>query len=109
MQVNVDQVGLVSFSSDAELEQRLTHQASSVKQAIDQLWASGMTNITEAIETTQQELTSHRHNPAALPVIILLSDGQPTAGGDPAPPHKPPSRPGHASSPSVWDTMSMMI
>ncbi|HSD83337.1 MAG TPA: VWA domain-containing protein, partial [Anaerolineae bacterium] len=78
-----DQVGLVSFSSEARLDQRLTHQAGLVKQAIEALASDRVTNIAAAITTAQQELVSNRHNPAALPVIILLSDGQPTAGGNP--------------------------
>ena len=82
MQLSVDQVGLVSFSTHAWLDQQLTHQGDSVKQAIDALPANGLTNLAEGITTTQQELASSYHNPAAWPVIILLSDGQPTTDGD---------------------------
>lgn len=64
----------------ARLDQQLTQNGDLVKQAIDALSAGGSTNIAAGINTAQQELTSSRHNPAATPVIVLLSDGRPTIG-----------------------------
>jgi len=85
MDLSMDQVGLVSFSDAATLNQVLTQMAGPVRTAIDGLVASGATNITDAITQAQAELTSARHRTGNQPVIVLLSDGQPTAGGDPRP------------------------
>jgi len=85
MDLSVDQAGLVSFSDAATLNQMLTQMAGPVRTAIDGLVASGATNITDAITQAQAELTSARHRTGNQPVIVLLSDGQPTAGGDPRP------------------------
>ncbi len=78
-----DQSGLVSFSDNASLDQTLTPQVGLVRAAIDRLAAGGNTNIAEAITLAQAELTSPRRRPANQPVMVLLSDGNPTAGGDP--------------------------
>jgi uncharacterized protein YegL len=85
MDLSTDQVGLVSFSDVATLNQVLTQMAGPVRTAIDGLVASGNTNITDAITKAQAELTSARHRTGNQPVIVLLSDGVPTAGGDPRP------------------------
>jgi uncharacterized protein YegL len=85
MDLSMDQVGLVSFSDAATLNQVLTQMAGPVRTAIDGLVASGATNITDAITKAQAELTSARHRTGNQPVMVLLSDGQPTAGGDPRP------------------------
>ena len=85
MDLSMDQVGLVSFSDAASLDQTLTQMAGPVRTAIDGLVASGSTNIADALSTAQGELTSGRHRASNQPVLILLSDGQPTAGGDPRP------------------------
>jgi uncharacterized protein YegL len=85
MDLSTDQVGLVSFSDSATLNQVLTQMAGQVRTAIDGLAASGLTNITDAITQAQAELTSGRHRAGNQPVMVLLSDGQPTAGGDPRP------------------------
>lgn len=83
MDLSTDQVGLVSFSTEATLDQGLTQAAGLVRTAIDDLSATGDTNITDALTKAQAELTSPRRRPANQPVLILMSDGQPTSGGDP--------------------------
>jgi Mg-chelatase subunit ChlD len=75
---DVDQVGLVSYADWASLDHELASGESgfdSVKSAIDGLSASGYTNIGDAVYDAQQELESVRHNPDAIPVIVLLTDG----------------------------------
>jgi len=79
-QLQSDQVGLVSFSDSARLDQQLMQSESVIKQGIDNLQALGETNIASGIAQAQMELTSSRHNPLATRVMILLSDGRPTAG-----------------------------
>ncbi|MGB9872617.1 MAG: VWA domain-containing protein [Anaerolineae bacterium] len=78
MNMAQDQIGLVSFADSATLNQQLTHSANAVKSAIDALSAGGSTNMTAGINAAQAELTSSRHNLAARPVILFMSDGQPT-------------------------------
>lgn len=83
MDLPTDQVGLVSFSDNAVLNQTLTSSAGPVRAAIDALVADGATNIAEAITTAQAELTGGRHKSDNQPVLVLLSDGKPPAGSDP--------------------------
>ena len=75
---DVDQVGLVSYSDWASLDHVLTSGVSGfndVKTAIDALSAGGYTNIGDGVYDAQQELESVRHNPDAIPVIVLMSNG----------------------------------
>jgi hypothetical protein len=75
---DVDQVGLVSYADWASLDHELTSGVSafnSVKTAVDGLSTGGYTNIGDAVYMAQQELESARHNPDAIPVIVLLTDG----------------------------------
>ena len=75
-----DQAGLVSYNSSATLDQKLTNSLARLEQAIAGIpSADGFTSISLGIKTAQQELMSSRHNPDALPIIVLLSDGMPTA------------------------------
>jgi uncharacterized protein YegL len=83
MDLTMEQVGLVSFSTAANLDSMLTNTAGPVRTAIDGLVASGGTNIADAITMAQGELVSGRHRPSNQPVMVLMSDGQPTSGGDP--------------------------
>lgn len=79
-----DQVGVVSFSTSAQLVHHLTHDFNAVKSAIQGLEYSGWTNMSAALNTGQAELVSVRHNPSARPVIILMSDGVPEEVDTPA-------------------------
>jgi hypothetical protein len=75
---DVDQVGLVSYATAATLDHELASGVSgfnSVKDAIDGLSDGGYTNIGDAVWAAQQELESGRHNPEAVPVIVVLTDG----------------------------------
>lgn len=78
-----DQVALVSFSDSATVNQVLSANAGPVRAAIDGLTAGGGTNIEDGIARGQAELASPRHVASHQPVMVLLSDGRPTAGGDP--------------------------
>ncbi len=80
-----DQVGLVSYSSSAILNHRLSRTAGTVRAAIDALVASGQTNITEGIDKAQEELESVRHVPENRPIMILMTDGQHNVGPGPGP------------------------
>ncbi|MET0625293.1 MAG: VWA domain-containing protein [Pyrinomonadaceae bacterium] len=80
LQLATDQVGIVSFSSGGQLNQPLTHDGARAKAAIDSLGASGGTNIGSGITSARIELTGVRHNPNSAPIMILLSDGENSAG-----------------------------
>ena len=77
MDLSVDQVSLVSFSSSARLDQPLTQDSTAIKNKIDSLSATGGTDIADAIRDAHSELRSSRHKPANQPVIVLLTDGKP--------------------------------
>lgn len=71
-----DQVGLVSYSDSASLDEQLTDNFTSVQSAIDGLSANGCTNIAAALCKARREATSSNANSGAVPVIVLLSDGK---------------------------------
>ena len=76
---NADQAGLASYNSAATLDQKLTNSLQALDQSIHSIpAAAGNTSISLGLHTAQAELVSARHNPQALPVLILLSDGLPT-------------------------------
>src|SRR3954451_24608172 len=57
----------------------LTNSLIALNQAIAGLpAASGYTSISLGLQIGQNELASSRHRLSALPVLVLLSDGQPT-------------------------------
>ena len=76
---NADQAGLASFNSTATLVQELTNNLQALDKAIHSLPApSGETSISLGVQTGQTELLGTRHNPQALPILLLLTDGLPT-------------------------------
>jgi len=82
---NADLAGLVSYNNNATLDQRLTNSATALRQAIGSMPAAdGYTSISRGLQTAQDELASSRHNPEALPVLVLLSDGMPTLDDTPS-------------------------
>ena len=82
---NADQAGLASYNSTATLDQKLTNNVQILNQAIHSLpGANGSTSISSGLQTAQTELVSSRHNPQALPVLVLLTDGLPTGSDTPS-------------------------
>ena len=84
MDLTNDTVGVVSFKKLATLNKELTHNGNDAKNVINGLIAGGAGNMGEGIRIAQQELTVNC-SPDAQPVILLFSDGIPTAhspGGD---------------------------
>ena len=75
-----DQLALVSFADAALLDQGLTRQAGLVRAAIDRQAASGNTDLIGGLEVARAELLGSRHLAGNQPVVVLLSDGQPTTG-----------------------------
>jgi uncharacterized protein YegL len=83
LEFNADQSGLVSFSSTANLDQGLTPDHNNTIAAIQGLFAGGGTAMGSGISVAQVELTSTRHRYEAVPVMVLMSDGDHNQGPDP--------------------------
>src|SRR3972149_7670785 len=80
------QLGVVSFADQATLDQPLSSNPAAAKAAIDSLSAGNLTAIGEAIKTAQKELGGPNHKTSNIPIMVLLSDGQNTAGEEPQTP-----------------------
>lgn len=83
MQTN-DQVGLVTFATEAQVTRTLTADKPFVKQTIGSLFIdpeeeTGSTNTGDALYASLQELTSMRHSTEARKVLVILTDGLATA------------------------------
>jgi len=82
-----DQVAVVTFASEAGVATELTNLHGAVANSIlgltiDPKEEVGFTNTVAAITAAQAELNSDRHNPDARRVLVILTDGLPTAAGD---------------------------
>lgn len=82
-----DQIGVVTFATRAETTTSLTDLHGAVANAIASLEIApaeevGFTNTIQALEQAQAELNSNRHSEDARRVLVLLTDGLPTAAGD---------------------------
>lgn len=82
-----DQLGLVTYATDAEIVSPLTSAHGAVGATIRGLTIApeeegGSTNTGDAINRAREELTSTRHNDNARKVLILLTDGLATGPGD---------------------------
>ena len=79
-----DQIGLVSYSTDASCALHLTHDYSSVNSTIDGLNPSGWTATRKALYTAISEMSTHKNpDPDAVHAVILMSDGEYNYYGDP--------------------------
>jgi uncharacterized repeat protein (TIGR01451 family) len=78
MDLTNDTIGITSFASTATLNQGLTHNDTAAKNSINSLTYNGFTNTGEGIRIAQQELTENCP-PNATPIILLFTDGLPTA------------------------------
>jgi len=78
-----DQGGVASFTNVANVDQTLTTNVSAVMAAFNGIIPGGSSYIGAGIAAAQAELTSARHNLAATPMIVIVSDG--ADGGAPAP------------------------
>lgn len=77
-------VGLVSFSSNATLVVALTDDPAALIAGLDRLQAGGSTNITAAVLTADAALRN-QGRAKAMPVMVLLSDGQHTEANSGSP------------------------
>ncbi len=79
-----DQISVVTFASEAKLEQALSNNASSVASlistlSIDPKEEQGNTNTGAALELALLEIQSERSNQDARQAVVLLTDGLATA------------------------------
>jgi len=85
----VDQVGVVTYATDAARPQPLGASRTAAQAAVRALTITpaaevGATNIGAAIRQAHEEFESTRHNVGARSVLVLLTDGRATApGADP--------------------------
>ena len=77
-----DRIGLVTFSTDAQLLQPLTTNRVGLKTAIADLQIGGKSALGEALQLSRQTLLSDGREEASL-VAVLLTDGQSNIGRDP--------------------------
>lgn len=75
-----NQVGLITFASEAEMVQNLTSNPRQLLRAIPDLGDDGGTNMLAAMQMAEAELLGPRGRPEARKVIILLTDGRPNDG-----------------------------
>ena len=82
-----DQLGLVTYATDARVVSPLTSTHTMVGSTIRELVIlptdeQGSTNTGDAIHRAREELTSERHSADARKVLILLTDGLATGPGE---------------------------
>lgn len=82
-----DQVGVVTFATDASITSPLSNNLASAATLIREILIDageeqGYTNTGRGLEVAAEELNSVRHNADARKVLVLLTDGLATAPGD---------------------------
>ena len=78
-----DEFSLITFSSEAQVavtSGMVGPRRSAIEEAIDSANNGGGTNIGEALALAYQQARVHEAGSQAVPVVMLLSDGQPTVG-----------------------------
>lgn len=79
-----DQVGIVTFATDAVINRQLSNKLTEVSDVVSDLFIdpkeeTGSTNPGEAFIKALEELSSQRHSTEARKVVVLLTDGLATA------------------------------
>ncbi len=82
-----DQIGVVTYATDASFASPLTTNSATVETLVSKLSIApkeerGSTNVGDALKLMTEELTSERHNADARKVAILFTDGLANAGGE---------------------------
>jgi Flp pilus assembly protein TadG/uncharacterized protein YegL len=82
----IEQVGLVSYASDSRVDQTMTTDVSQIDSELQNIWVNGLTNIEAGLQTGTTMLTDpNQTRPYAAKTMILMTDGNVTAGGSPVP------------------------
>jgi len=77
---SLNQVGLISFSTDVDLVQGLTSNPRQLIRAVPDLGDDEGTDMLTAFQLADREFASERARREARKVIILLTDGRPNSG-----------------------------
>jgi len=75
MDFSVDRVGIVQFDDSAQVLQSLTNDSGEIDNAINSITVAGGTNVADGLTVAYEALKPDRRVDA-VPVIIVLSDGQ---------------------------------
>ncbi len=78
MVVGRDQAALIQFNNEALVLEPLSGDIATVSAGLDRLTQAIGTRIDLALQTAQAELTGPARKPENNPVLILLTDGEPT-------------------------------
>lgn len=78
---NGSRIGVISFETNAVVNLPLSTNAALIKTTIDSLVSGDLTNHEAAFQLAQSQLSAT--NPSNNKVIIIMTDGMKTAGGDP--------------------------
>lgn len=73
--LGADKVGLISFAATSVVERVLTTNFTLVTSNLYALGTTNGTRLDYAINMAQAQLESTNHNPVAIPIMILFSDG----------------------------------
>ncbi len=79
---SLNQIGLITFSSDVDVVQPLTDNPRALIRAIPTLGDDSGTNMLGAVQAAANEFAGPRARPGARQVIVLLTDGRPNDGAD---------------------------
>lgn len=79
---SLNQIGLITFSSDVDVVQPLTDNPRALIRAIPTLGDDSGTNMLGAVQAAANEFAGPRARPGARQVVILLTDGRPNDGAD---------------------------
>jgi len=77
-----DRIGLVSYSTTAELDMPMTHNVGAVKLAVSDLTTGGRSAMGLALQMAQREF-QYVGRDEAVHVIVLVTDGQSSVGIEP--------------------------
>jgi len=80
LRLPADQAAVVAFNTEAALVQGLTGDRAAADRALDRLPVGAGTRIDRGLAAAQSELTSTRRVGDHLPIVVLLTDGQPAGG-----------------------------
>lgn len=75
-----DRAAVVAFNGEAQLVIGLTGDRAALNAALDRLPRAAGTRIDRGLAAAQAELAGPRRQPANLPIVVLLTDGQPAEG-----------------------------
>lgn len=77
---HIEQIGLISFSNNAQVRQDFTSVRADVITAINALSANGGTNYKDGLKKTLQRFDAHAELASYNKAVFFMSDGKPNTG-----------------------------